>query len=102
AGETIHVRLTVSNNTDRALLSSPPHPVNLSYHWKDGLTGACLIFDGVRTPLHPILAPNSHQEYRVPVVCPQVPGRHLLEVALVQEGVQWFEQFSAPVHVDIA
>lgn len=84
--------VSVSNLGARALCSAGPFPVNLAYHWFDYRTGDIVLWDGARTPLHPPLACHQTGTYRMHLVAPELPGDYTLQLALVQEGVSWFEE----------
>ena len=88
ADEEIGVRLT--NRADCELDSSFPYTTNLSYRWFDS-AGMPIAEDGVRTPLPRPLAPGETADGSMRVVAPRAPGRYLLRLSLVQEGVAWFD-----------
>lgn len=94
---TVHV----SNNTGVEFRSEGEHPIYLSYHWLEEGTGKHLIFDGLRTPLLPSLPSGSSAIYETLIVAPSTPGRYILRVTFVQEGVRWFDQHTPPVCVDL-
>lgn len=88
----IPVRLT---NKGREKLSSlPPHPVHVSYHWKDS-EGKSVVFDGYRTPLSYPLTPGEERLIMVEVKTPDIPGSYQLELTMVQELCFWFEEIES-------
>ncbi len=94
------VTLEVSNQSVAVLGSMPPFPVHISYHWIHDY-GQTAIFDGVRSPLRPLLSPGATDSYGVRVVSPSLPGRYVLRLTLVQEGVQWFDASPIGVSTDV-
>ena len=91
AGAEFTVETTLSNGSARILNSWRPHPVNLCYHWRRAASGETFLYDGIRTRLTPLAVPGSRGDYTVVVQAPREEGDFLLEVAVVQEGVRWFE-----------
>jgi len=91
---TIWVDLTVHNHGFLPWDSTGPQPVFLSYHWLDR-SGAALVYDGVRTPLPRPLAPGESCRVTLRVEVPPAPGRRVLAVDMVHEGVTWFSQAGA-------
>jgi hypothetical protein len=65
--------------------------VNLSYHWLDE-EGSAVIWEGRRTKLPQDLGAGRSVEVSQRVVAPPEPGRYVLELDLVREGVSWFSQ----------
>jgi hypothetical protein len=82
----------VINTSARILCSYPPFPVNISYHWIDTHSRATVTYDGERTPLLPMVAPQSSVTVAMLVIAPLVSGSYTLQITLVQEGIRWFEQ----------
>jgi hypothetical protein len=91
------VTLAISNQSEFVLSGMPPFPVHISYHWlhSDGQTVE--VFDGVRSPLRPLLAQGTTRCFDAKVVSPSRPGRYILRLTLVQESVQWFD--ASPIGV---
>ena len=92
AGREFVVTLHVSNGSDHTLNSFPPHPVSVSYHWKDANTHEVVVQEGNRTLLTPAVTPAQEHAYTVNVLAPEQAGEFLLQVTLVQENVRWFEE----------
>jgi hypothetical protein len=80
-----------------------PNPVHLGYHWFPAAGGA---IEGERSLLVPPLGPGDSGSYEVRVVAPAHAGSWRLRLAVVQEGIVWFdgveESRSAEVEVDEA
>ena len=63
----------------------------VSYHWLDADDRErVVVWDGPRTPVRRILAPGETWAGGFTVQAPELPGRYLLRVDLVREGVAWF------------
>jgi hypothetical protein len=50
--------------------------------------------------LKPPLAPGERRAYNVHTIAPGRPGRYLLRVTLVQEGVMWMDYIAVPVKAE--
>jgi hypothetical protein len=85
------VQCEVTNRTSQRLGSHHPAPIYLSYHWFDA-DGNVAIFEGLRAPLIPPLAPGSSGIYELKIAAPRDPGEYRLRITLVQEGVRWFDE----------
>jgi hypothetical protein len=103
AGEKLAIEVQVRNGSNRTLASALPNPVHLSYHWL-GEDGRIAVYDAPRSALLPPLAPGAAGSYPLTVTAPAAPGRYTLRLALVQEGVRWFDEAGEgrdwPVEVD--
>jgi hypothetical protein len=90
-GEVFVVQASLTNSTTREIVSVPPFPVNLAYHWLNHPTGAMEIQDGQRTPIFPPLAPQNARTVEMLIEAPPTAGDYVLHVTAVQEAVRWFE-----------
>lgn len=94
ANSEFYVYVELENNSNRPIGDLPPFPLRLCYHWlsEDGAT--ILIYDGIRTPILPILFPKQKRIYEVKVVPPnsQSGNKCLLQITLVQEKIKWFDK----------
>jgi cell division septation protein DedD len=77
--------------------------VTLSYRWKDP-KGQVVVADGLRTPLPQDLAPGESVRLKMNIAVPARPGRYVINVTLLQEGYEWFDQkggaaLSLPINV---
>ncbi|GEM_PF-292352 len=85
------LKVALQNGTEQLLSSSNSEPFNLSYHWFDENNNV-VVFDGLRSPLKsPCLPYTDAQGYEVVVKAPENIGQYRLDIALVQEGVRWYE-----------
>ena len=92
AAATILCALTLVNRSWRTWAP----PILASYHWLDP-TGVVVVQDGARTPLPRPIAPGDTCEMTLRIDTPAKPGRYLLAVDLVEEGVTWFSEAGAPM-----
>jgi hypothetical protein len=85
------LKVALQNGTDQLLSSSNSEPFNLSYHWFDENNND-VVFDGLRSSLKsPCLPYADAQGYDVVVKAPENIGQYRLDIALVEEGVRWYE-----------
>jgi SAM-dependent methyltransferase len=71
------------------------NPVRASYHWIDS-RGVMVEEDGERSPLPRSLGPGESCELELRVRTPAHPGRYVLAIDLVHEGVTWFSRAGVP------
>jgi hypothetical protein len=94
------VRVSVENNGDDKVSSYSPYPVHLTYRWLDPENQAHLIDEGARSVLKPPLASGERRAYNVHTIAPDRPGRYLLRITLVQEGLMWLDYIAVPVKAE--
>jgi Glycosyltransferase Family 4 len=94
------LQVVLDNASAETMASFPPFPVHLTYRWLDADSRSIVLVEGMRSAIRPSLRPGARCGYRVQSVAPDRPGRYLLRVTLVQEGVMWLDQLSAPVSAD--
>ena len=94
------VRVSVENNGYDKVSSYSPYPVHLTYRWLDPENQAHLIDEGARSVLKPPLGPGDRRAYNVHTIAPDRPGRYLLRITLVQEGVMWLDYIAVPVKAE--
>ena len=87
-GESILVELELANRGRSAIV---PRVVQIGSRWH----GAA---PDVWTPLPAAVQPGDAALLVTSLVAPSEPGRHTVELDLVQDGVQWF---GVPVHVTV-
>jgi hypothetical protein len=83
------VSATLTNAGTVAWPSKGPGAVALSYHWR-GQSGRLVAWDGVRTALAGDLVPGESGGQSLRVAAPSAPGRYVLELDALREGVGWF------------
>ena len=69
--------------------------VGLSYHWKDQ-NDKYSVWDGKRTFLASDLDAEESLSTRMEILGPVQPGNYSLEITLVHEGFNWFENKGSP------
>lgn len=92
AGARLALRLRLRNAGNTLWLSSPEKRhghVAVGGHLLDA-EGRLLDRDFLRVPLPTDVAPGATIEVDCPVLAPPAPGRYLLELDMVDEGVAWF------------
>ncbi|WDN90791.1 hypothetical protein BuS5_03762 [Desulfosarcina sp. BuS5] len=76
-------------------------PVFISYHLLSGDNGKMLIYDNIRTPFRQAIASGTKQIINLNVQ-PLQPGKYILQIDLVAEGVIWFnDQGTKPLNVPL-
>ena len=94
-GHNFIVNVEVINVGSNTLAWDPEHPINISYRWLDGATGATLVQDGRRAVFSDMLPPQSTQNIQLLVTPPLFCGAAILRISGVCEGRFWFcEQFA--------
>ena len=91
AGSTLAIPCTVVNDGRAIYVSAPPNPVQLCYRWFDGKQRPVGAGSWIHTPLPRSLPPSESVETSLSVKAPDVPGRYVLAVTLLQEDVAWFD-----------
>lgn len=65
--------------------------VAVSYHWMDASDPTrVIVWDGLRAAVAHPLQPGETYVATVPLQAPDRPGKYILSVDLVHEGVAWF------------
>jgi len=101
AGTRLEVPVIVCNAGTMAWRSAGGHPVFLSYHLLQPGAGGDAVaqFDNERSPIPP-LSPGEAALVPLRVLAPERPGRYVLDIDLVHEGVTWFAgRGSAPARL---
>jgi uncharacterized protein DUF4915 len=81
-GELTDVQCRVTNLGRAPLATAPPHPVSIASRWETPTR--CLW-----SPLPGAIRAGETARCSVRLLAPDRPGRHELQLALVQEGVAW-------------
>jgi len=91
ASELFEIPITLSNEGEETWHGYGTNPVVLSYHWQNA-DCSYLIYDGMRSELKSqIVRPGKPVQEIIRVVAPNQKGNFKLILAVVQEGVCWFE-----------
>lgn len=76
--------------------------IRVGYRWREE-QGAIAVADGSHTPIPSELRPGRDTLVPAVVIAPAIPGRYVLELDLVEEGVRWFGcEHSAHIEVRAA
>ena len=97
AGAGFRASLEVANAGWDTWRSDGPHPVRVSYHWLTP-SGAVAHYEGLRTDLPRPLGPGDACHVLATIEAPRDPGRYVLALDLVKEGVTWFSDAGQPWH----
>src|SRR5262249_24839361 len=90
AGRLFHLPVRVVNLGPSPISSFGNSPLLLTYHWKQG--DEVKVWDGARTSFSRPLREGDTDEIFVAVYAPSQPGDYLLEVSILREGVEWFDE----------
>jgi hypothetical protein len=91
AGADTLLTYRLTNRAGSQLASAYPQWTQMGYRWVDANGAADESNDAVRTALPAALAPGESGSGRMRVVAPRTPGRYLLRLSVIQEGVAWFD-----------
>ncbi len=99
-GQQYFVRIRLNNASGSTLSSRYTNPVQVSYHWLSR-EGALVTWDGLRTRLPFDLEEGDWAEFQAEVSAPGKQGEYSLQMAVVQEGISWFENVSRQPPLDV-
>jgi len=89
------ISIQVTNRSPVTWYNKNQAVIALGNHWLDE-TGSLVRRDDGRCPLPIVLQPANTAALSLEVTAPPVPGRCLLELDIVQEGVAWFGSKGSP------
>jgi glycosyltransferase involved in cell wall biosynthesis len=81
--------LTIENLSGEDWSPGDQQPVQVSYHWLNA-QGDPVIYDGLRSPLPATVPAGGSCLVQLRVHPPALPGRYILAIDLLREGVNWF------------
>jgi Domain of unknown function (DUF4915) len=87
-GELLELQVLVENLGPTPLASAPPNPVHIAFRW----LGAEGVVEGEHRLLPGAIGPLQTVALKLPVLVPRQGGEYTLRIALVQEGVRWFDE----------
>ena len=87
--ETLEIPLAIRNVGSLFWAQGGDQPVSIGYHWLDA-DGNRVDAPDIRTVLPHDVAPGEWVRVRIAVGVPSVPGKFILVLDLVHEGVTWF------------
>lgn len=88
-GQALELSFKVKNASNIAWPMAGDKRVDIGDHWLTG-TGKVVIHDDGRGQLLKDLEPGKDQVIDLDIKTPEVPGKYILQVDMVQEGVRWF------------
>jgi acyl-CoA synthetase (AMP-forming)/AMP-acid ligase II/acyl carrier protein len=101
AGQCLRLEVSVRNPGPGDWAPFNESGLALGNHWLT-LDGEVLVWSDGRAPLMQTIAAGATTAMSLDVRAPREPGRYLLELDLVEEGVRWFgEKYSLPLHIPV-
>lgn len=104
-GAAYAVPFELTNRAAPQLDAAHPYPTNLGYRWLDADGREAGRENAVRTKLPRPLPDGDTAEGAMDVVAPSAPGRYVLRLSVIQEGVAWFDDIDpdngVAEHVDV-
>jgi hypothetical protein len=94
-GETIRTRVSIRNAGDKPVAGEL---FAISYHWMDASDPKrIIVWDGLRAAVGRSLQPGESFSSILPIRAPDLPGRYVLNLDAVREGVAWFSGRGSPM-----
>jgi len=90
AATDVAIPMRLTNRAQSVLDSGFPYTTNLGYRWFDA-DGRLVDAEGLRTPLPRPLGPGETVDGSIRVAAPGTPGRYVLRLSVVQEGIAWYD-----------
>jgi SAM-dependent methyltransferase len=90
AGFEFALALTVRNTSAFEWRQAQSGPLAVGNHWLDATGDLMLVQDDGRAPALQIVSPGFEWPLLLPVRAPAEPGRYVIEVDLVHEGIAWY------------
>lgn len=87
-----NIDIEIFNLSARSWQGTVENPLSACYHWVDG-EGNMVIFDGLRTTIPGAVESQHTHRMAMTISAPPFPGKYMLVLTLLQEGVRWFENF---------
>ncbi len=86
------IPVQISNESDSVWIGDKFRPVKIAYHWRCH-SGEMIVFDGSRSSLPDRgIPPHARTSADAWIEAPELPGRYILELTMLQEGICWFEE----------
>jgi amino acid adenylation domain-containing protein len=96
AGQQASLEVQVKNLSRYTWPTTERGGIQLANHWLDEQGQPLTWLDG-GAPLADSLEPGTGIQLRLTVRAPEVPGRYLLALDMVESGIRWFEEEGNPV-----
>jgi SAM-dependent methyltransferase len=97
AGSEFALTFTVRNTSSHEWRQAEAGPLALGNHWLDATGEMMLVQDDGRAPLLQVVPPGLEWPVLVTMRAPATPGRYIVEVDLVHEGITWYTHKGSPV-----
>ncbi|RQV09548.1 hypothetical protein DF042_00870 [Burkholderia cenocepacia] len=92
SGKRTCVPVHIWNESDSVWIGDKFRPVKIAYHWRRD-SGEIAVFDGSRSSLPDGgIPPRTQISADAWIEAPELPGRYILELTMLQEGIYWFEE----------
>ncbi|WP_190555173.1 hypothetical protein [Trichocoleus sp. FACHB-591] len=93
-GSVMTLPVRVKNTSNFLWSARGLKPVRFAYHWIER-DGKVAVWDGERTELPLEVSPQESILLNAKIKAPDVPGKYILRLTMVQEGVAWFDDKGA-------
>ena len=101
SAQRLHLDVAVENMSPLAWPAFEESGIALGNHWL-APDGEVIIWSDGRAPLTQLVPSGGRCEVGLDITAPQEPGRYLLELDLVEEGVRWFgEKYMRMQHIPV-
>lgn len=95
AGETVSSRVSIRNAGDKPISGEQ---FAISYHWMDASDPKrVVVWEGLRAAVGRTLQPGESFSTVLRIRAPDLPGRYVLNIDAVREGVAWFSGRGSPM-----
>jgi SAM-dependent methyltransferase len=96
ASEEFAMTFMVRNASDQVWPQPQVGPLAVGNHWLDAAGELMLQQDEGRSPLLQVVPPDLEWPVLLTMRAPGEPGRYVVEIDLVHEGISWFEHKGSP------
>jgi hypothetical protein len=91
AGQVFSAAVEIKNLGWQTWPNAGDTPVHLTCRWLDHRTHT-IVHESLRNPLPAPMTPSSSRVIPMRIQCPDKPGKYVLSIELVHEGVTWFSE----------
>jgi SAM-dependent methyltransferase len=96
AGSTFNITLNVGNASSEEWSQPRFGPLAVGNHWLDAAGELMVTQDDGRAPLLQVVPPGLEWPVLISLRAPATPGRYVVELDLVHEGVTWWTHKGSP------
>jgi SAM-dependent methyltransferase len=102
AGRRLVLAVTVTNESEHVWRQPDVGSIRVGNHWFEETGDRMVVQDDGRTTLPQVVRRHEPAELTLEMTAPASPGRYVLEIDAVHEGISWFrDKGSAPLRVPI-